>query len=508
MGGGIMSKPNLKLVGQGDAIQNPLHPEKKLITRRDFISAGLMGAAGTIVIPSVLDLVLMDKLAQAADCPVQGAFPGTIPFLVFDCAGGAGLPGNWIPFDQGGKYGQPLPNYDRMGLNNLSTTRIDRQFGAPMAAPTDPLPGQAINQNDLFSQVYMVLTDDTQLDKPTRDKLSMGILCHTSLSDNGSNQLSAASLITAAGAMGSQLKGPLGQRNSVSGGNSDVASANANYRAMSVASISSLSNALSFGPAFQKAPSGIRAAVAKAINRLTETQIGNLQKQTLGTQLSSLLSCNSSKLKDFVPATSALDARNDTDIAPIYGISKNSQATDPIAIEATIVKAAIEGNSGPGVITIPGCDYHVGNRGTGDAKDRELGIKLARAIRVAALKNKPLMFQIFTDGGIASDPGTRDWAGDDNNKSLTIVGFFDPRGRREMKSFQIGQYTKGQGADTNHYIGTEPAKVAHAVLLNYLAVIGQLSRYPQIAADAPAVAANAPVPQNMWEDLLLFPNAA
>ena len=107
----------------------------------------------------------------------------------------------------------------------------------------------------------------------------------------------------------------------------------------------------------------------------------------------------------------------------------------------------------------------------------EIGKRIVQAIQAAAQMGVAFAFQIFTDGGIYSDDATRNWRGDDNDKSLTIFGVYDPAGPREMVSTQIGRYTAGQGADRNHFLGTDPTLVASAVFLNYLAVCGRRSQF-------------------------------
>jgi hypothetical protein len=490
---------------------NPLHPEKPLVTRRDFLSSGALGFSATLMLPSVFSMVALERAARAGECPAGGAAPGAIPFLIFDCAGGASLSGNWVLSAQEGLQNKsnftPLPSYTKLGLVDMNRFKLDDRFGAPMAAALDPtdtnLTGTNAIQSLIFAQLHAILPNGT--DKVvTKDALTgvitsygapngspnyqknlrMGIMAHTSLSDSGSNMLSAVSLVTAAGMQGTRIKNGLGTRQSVSAGNSDAAGLQAAFRPMGINSIDSLNTALGYGPAFSALPNKMKEALGNVLLKLTGIQAQSLGAMNLGDQLASLTRCGHIKNLEYTGNASTIDARTDADCQAVYGINPGSSASASNVVTATLIKAALEGSSGPAVITVGGCDYHSGQRTDGDTKDTEIGTAIANAILLAARKGVAFAFQIFTDGGIYSDDATRDWRGDDNDKSLTIFGIYDPNGPRDMLATQLGRYTAGQGADRNHFLGTDPSRVAHAVLLNYLAVCGQRARFNEVAPDS------------------------
>src|SRR4051812_37129043 len=76
---------------------------KKLVSRRDFVSHGLTATFGTLFVPTLLGHILRSSEAYASNtaCPQVGASAGLLPFLSFDCGGGASLAGNWVPRDAG-----------------------------------------------------------------------------------------------------------------------------------------------------------------------------------------------------------------------------------------------------------------------------------------------------------------------------------------------------------------------------------------------------------------------
>src|SRR4051812_32729928 len=70
-------------------------------TRRDFLKYGIIPFAGTVLVPSALTQLLMASRARADECLAAGGGEA-IPFMVFDMAGGAALPGNFLVGKTGG----------------------------------------------------------------------------------------------------------------------------------------------------------------------------------------------------------------------------------------------------------------------------------------------------------------------------------------------------------------------------------------------------------------------
>ena len=142
----------------------------------------------------------------------------------------------------------------------------------------------------------------------------------------------------------------------------------------------------------------------------------------------------------------------------------------------------IQGNTGPGVITLGGFDYHGQGQTAADAKDREMGVQIGRAVELAYRLKKPLFFQLLTDGGVAGRGGTRDWQSDSNIRSLTVIGFYDPKAVPEQRRLQVGEYSDGEGVNQDHALmggGADiaPLRVADAVLANYLSACGRVGEY-------------------------------
>lgn len=480
--------------------RNPLHPERKLVTRRDFLSSGILGFSGMVMMPTALEMILFARAANAGQCSASAA-GGLPPLLIFDCAGGAALPGNWTPMDQGG---QPLPSYSNLGLDTANSWTLDNRFGAPMAAPLPPP-----QTSNFESQIFNAFA---ALPQAVQNCLQMGIIPANSSSDSQSNTFSPVSLVTAAGNIGSMVQTGLGMTAAESGGNSDWGSGNPSNKPMQINSADSLAAALSYGPAFKRLPQGVLDTLAKTLLNLSSSQASQFSNMNLGQQFNSLMQAGYIKNEGYTAGVTGIDPRLDVNAQMIFGITAGSSGNQRSVVLATLALNAIMGNSGPSVFTIGGCDYHDGTQTSGDSKDTEIGTTIAQCIQLAAAKGKKVTFIVYTDGGIYSDPGTRQWRGDDNQHGLAVFGVYDPAGKPAMNKTQIGWYNNGQVTDPNFAVGNDPLKVCHALFLNYLAVSGKAADYSSlIACQDPR---NTTLLSNLYSgnlsnmlaDLLLFPN--
>ena len=485
---------------QVPADRHPLHPERKLVTRRDFLSTGALSFGGMVMVPSVLEMTLFARAARAGTC-ADTAIAGMPPLLIFDCAGGAALPGNWVPMDKGG---QPLANYSNLGLATPNSWTLDNRFGAQMAGPLPP-PQTTTIQSNIFAQLSM-------LDPNLQRCIQMGTIPATSMSDSQSNTFSPLSLVTAAGLVGSKVQTGLGMTSAQSGGNSDCGSFNPSHKPMQIKSADALAAALSYGPAFKALPQGVLDTLASTLMKLSGTQAQRFNNMTLGQQFTQLMQAGYLKNQGYTAGVAGIDPRVDPDCQRIYNIMANTSGSDGGVVFATLALNAIMGNSGPAVLTIGGCDYHDGTQTSGDGKDTEIGKTMAQALQLAYAKGQKITFIVYTDGGIYSDPGVRNWRGDDNQHGMAIFGVMDPKGKPTMAKTQVGWYNDAQVTDPKLNVNNNPLMVCHSLFLNYLAVAGMADRYADIIACQDQ--RNTTLLPNLYSgsttamlnDLLLFPN--
>jgi hypothetical protein len=336
----------------------------------------------------------------------------SVPFLVFDLAGGAALPGNFLVGKHGGVYDW-LNSYTNLGWNPRADGAIDARFGLPMA-------GNGVSK--ILEGMLSVMSTEAQAG------LRMGSLLTWSMDDSRSNQLSALTLVSRAGNVGTAIPVGVGMYPTPSGGYSSGPLNDASLRPLHVQSLRSLTSA----------------------------------------------------------SDQVVDPRREYAVSDLYRLSENTSEFDRSVIIGAIVANVIQGRTGPGAITITGCDYTDETQTTGDTKDLEIGIEIGRAVELARRYRRPLFFQIITDGGMYARSGTRQWMADDGSKSMTVIGYYSPTGPvqyREEGRVQVGAYTDDQRVDMDTIIGGAPPLAAYATLVNYLGVINELSRFREIAPD-------------------------
>ncbi len=398
------------------------------------------------------------------DVVSKGLAGDLIPFLVFDMEGGGALPANFLVGGAGGPQ-DLLGSYNKLGWDP-KTDPLDATMGLPMGSTV--------------SGLYQGLVATASAD--ARARFRMGSLCHFADIDTSTNQLSAIQLAADAGAQGLIIQKRLGNRNRPSGGNSDVARNTAVGTPLFVQNVDDLTSAVSFGAAFDKFSDDSLTRYAKAARDLSAGQFAKLPSTPEGDRLRELASKAYETNLGYTGDLSALiDPRQNGIMQGIYGIDPGTQASAEAAINAGVVYNVLLGNSGPGCITLANCDYHDGTSTTGDQRDRQMGEIIGRAIEAAHQLQRPLFFQLITDGGCDNQTGTRLWVSDNAGTCMTVIGYYSPQGPREQVRTQIGRFTPGQVADQATLIGGTPAKAAFACFANYLHLHGALGEFASYA---------------------------
>lgn len=448
-----------------DKIKKPYIHENhaKPVTRRDFLAQGFISMSALALAPTALGYLFRESQAWAdtQGCSdAKGPAAGLIPFLVFDMAGGAGLPGNFLVGNKGGPK-DLLASYDTLGWDPREANSLDESFGVPMSA-----------------KYSKVLQGIKQFASPqAQTALRMGTMCNFSRDDTSVNPLSILTLVNKAGYTGAYVPTGLGNKSSFSGGNSEPVLKELTLKPMFVKSVNDVLDSFSYGPAFKgMSPAAIRA-MAQATKEMSAEQAKKLVGLPMGDQLAALAGCGYDRNLSYTDGVQGVDPRGEAVFQQLYGINANSQASSDPVVFATIVMNVLKGNTGPGAITIGGYDYHNQATTATDAKDLEMGQTIGRALEAAYRMGKPLFFQIVTDGGVYAKVGTRQWQGDSPVRSLTVVGWMNPAMPPKMKQTQIGNYSNGQGVDQTTLVGAEPSKTAYACFANYLKACGKVEDF-------------------------------
>ncbi len=434
------------------------HP---LVTRRQLMGHGLLGSAAFAFVPSLASMLFKASNAQAADDCGDDAGGAFTPFLIFDLVGGAAMPGNFLVGKQGGPE-DLLESYDLLGWDPRAAGALDKSFGLPMAA----------NYSKMLAGLRQTATPEALAN------LRMGSFCHFAQDDSSSNQLSPVTLVSKAGARGMYLPKGIGMKDSASGGNSNVIFNEPSLKPLFVSKVEDLLGAVSFGDAFSALGGAEMTRMAQGTLKMSLAQVAALPSSEQQRLLSELSNCGYKKNVAYTQGVTGLDPRGDADFQQVYGINQNTASNDPKVISASVTMNAIKGQSGPGVISLSGYDYHTGNQTAGDGKDLEFGQELGRAVEGAKRTGKPLFFQVLTDGGCGAAQGTRNWQTDQGIKCMTVIGYYRPDKVPDMVGpLQVGHYTDGQGVDRNTFIGADANKVAYAVFANYLNIQGRIGEF-------------------------------
>jgi hypothetical protein len=405
------------------------------LTRRELIHMGLIAGGGY--------LMPLSRLQRAF--ALAGSSP-RLPFLVFDLAGGAAMPGNFLVGGAGGPE-DLVENYRQHGWNPRASNSLDRIFGLPMSR----------ERSKMLEGLRQTLPKEITASS-SQQMLKMASFAHFSLDDTTMNRSSAVSMVAKSGLNGQYVKAGLGMLSSPSGGNSDVYLRDAKFRPRAVRSSKDVMGLTLFDDDYTELDARTRKAI---FNNLKEAAGNNSDLRDAYESIENL--------GISIPAMDVTQS----EISSLYGQNGSE-------LEASIVHNVLNGYTGPGVITIGNCDYHDNTVTTGDAKDLAIGQSIGRAVAAAHLLKKPLLIQIITDGGIysrRSDNYERAWTGDANQHGLSVLAYFHPSKPVKLRQVQVGHYTDGGQVEQSTFIGSGPEKMALGVLLNYLSLTGNMDRF-------------------------------
>jgi len=421
-------------------LQSPGYEDHKFsMSRRELIKMGLIAGGAVFTQYSFLQQAFAQTNAQVS-----------IPFLTFDIAGGASMPGNFLVGQTGGPE-DLCADYRQHGWNPRDSDSLYKNFGLPMSK----------KKSKMLAGLKETLPKEIS-ENEAQTFLKMASFCHFSIDDTSTNHSSALSLVAKSGLRGRYIHSGIGTRTSLSGGNSDTLLADSQFKPKAVQGIDEFLNLTSFGREFESKTPGER----KQIFDKLKTAAKDYPELTNAYQ----------DLSQLGVRQPALDPRLNTQMAELYNLQPD--ASTGLELEAAIIYGTLKGFTGPSVLTLEDCDYHTQSEDKGAAKDLEFGQRLGRAIHAAYLLKTPLMFQIITDGGVYAKPSddyNRAWVGDANQHSLSVIGYFNPKGNLSLRKQQVGRYTQEAQVDTTTSIGKGPEKMVSGVIANYLNISGQMS---------------------------------
>jgi len=482
---------------------------KKPVTRRDFISQGMMAGTATIATPSLLGLFGASQKAHAALSPdvealknacgiaVQGA--GKIPFICFDLAGGANISGsNVLVGNRGGQLDfLSSAGYSKLGLpGDIIPSVVNAQTGLSDFINNDY--GLSFHSDSAFLRGIQEKTDAT-----TAQNTAGAVIPARSDNDSGNNPHNPMYGINKIGADGSLLT-LIGSRNSDSGGNSmsPMSMIDLAVRPTKVDRPSDVTGLVDIGDLVGLLSQEDAVSVMESVYRISDKKMDNVQTNVSSDAvIKELVRCGyvkSADLADRFGDPSTLNPELDTDIVGPTGIFTQAEfdSDSEFRKTAAVMKLVVNGFAGAGTITMGGYDYHTGDRSTGEIRDLRAGRCMGACLEYAKRVGVPIMIYVFSDGSVASNGSIDDsvdgrgkgvWTGDNSSTASSFFMVYNPDGRatliggtpdEQAVHQQIGYMRSDASVETaSSPAANNPNLLVETVLLNYMALHGEQNQF-------------------------------
>jgi hypothetical protein len=452
------------------AYKNP-EGHRPLLTRRDFLQAGIIQGAAAFALPSLSGLIGSDVLAAAGSTPISNP-PA---YLEINCAGGAAFLGSIAMLDSNRGI---LPSYNLCGQGSRSAAEQNmvKAFGNQVT----------MFKTGLFKGLMGVIGSQTNV-------LQNAALINLATSigaDSGSNPMSAFGLVQANIASGKYLP------NLQTYSSFNLPAYVSPPSPIIVQGVDSISDVVRprSDDAISQFGVGTQSSLMKYLKQMNDSQTSRWTSRVGGSILKSNVDAASQKVSDLIKdPTINFDPRKDAAFTQIWK-SVWDGAVDPdlslsesgpevanrSLAESVIVYAMTRGYATTGGIFRTGYDYHGGSRVITDAKDAEIGKLIGRVLLSFQAVNKPVFIYITTDGTCfapSSEQGGNQWVGDSNINTVNMVIAYRPgvgvsvtttAGKPET---QVGSFTSGQVSDALHAVAS-PRGSAAAAFVNYLNFAG------------------------------------
>ncbi len=441
----------------------------KPVTRRDFLSAGIIPFAASIAVPNWMSLIIgQNANAQTAiSCPLPESL---IPFVTLNLAGGAAMASNYVPMNSGR---EPVSSYTKLGLGN-NQVPIEREFGnAPFAG---------MNNGVLISKMLTGIRAQANAD--TLSKTAFIAIPCDSQNDTSTNKFDVSGAITKAGLQGTNLPN-LGRANTRSGIRQESAII-APPAPLVVSSYTALLSSIGYSATLGRNLNQTQKnSLAKLMSNLNSSQSRKLASIRGATGVKNVLDCAGIKNVDIVEkGASIVDPRQNTSFSGVWGLNANTAANNRELIFGSMVYNSLIGQAGVSNLELGGYDYHDNTRTTGDTRDQDAGVTIGRVLQSASVIGKPVMIYVISDGSVFSgDSQDRNapWQGDRGSNGVAYLFYFDPNGRPATSDYQIGNFTDNQAADPAFVTGANPELAAAAVFANWCQANKRMALFDKVA---------------------------
>lgn len=434
------------------------HLHAKPVTRREFLATGLIPFTASALMPSWLQIFAKAGVAQAQDLACKATVP-LCNFVGLKLSGGAALAANFVPHD---KSLQLLPSYSKMGLGKGSNLALARAFSnnAPF-----------YDQSQILAGIMSVATPATLAQS------SFVGVCVRSQDDSQANKFDITGLVAKAGLSGKILPN-LGRANTETGVN-NLAAYMRPSAPLIVGRFEDIPNSLGVAGTLGGLSQNQQKALFRSLQNLSTSQANKLSGLNGADTLRRLASESQSQNLQLVSDRSSLDIDplSNAAFAQAWNVNNNTNKSSMDFAFATMMYNALNGNAGTVNLEIGGYDYHNNTRTSGDQKDREAGVVIGKILQSFAVMGKKGFLVVTSDGSVSSpesDVAGGPWASDRGTAGSAYLIAYDPTTPPQTKSFQLGHFTSGQGADDAFVSGASPETAAGAMFVNYLAFNQQI----------------------------------
>jgi hypothetical protein len=495
----------LRKVPKGLPVDAPLRhgDHRQPVTRREFLSAGLVSGSATVALPGLIASLLTpearaDVIANldaagldASGCGIS-AGAGKIPFIAFDLSGGANIAGsNVLMGREGGQMDfLTTAGYSKLGIPGNMTPNlpgfVDETFGIAFHSDSAFLRGMKLRA----------------VTPTTAANTDGAIIAARSENDTGNNPHNPMYGIYRAGADG-QLLTLIGSVSSDSGGSSMAPSyltdlAVRPTKVDRASDVTGLVDTGELGTLFANPADAV--AVLESMAVMSDRKLGRVAARlgsTRDAQIRKFAQCGyvkSAYLAERFSSPAALNPSLDPLIVGPGGIFTQAEYDGDREFQkvAAVMKMVIDGNAGAGTVQMGGYDYHTGERATGELRDLRAGQCMGACLEYAARRNKPLMIYVFSDGSLSSNGmldnsingrGKGVWTGDNQSTAASLMLVYNPGGRPGLRlpGRQVGWYTgDGSIATSSSPAANSVNLLVETVVLNYLALHGEEGRFNSV----------------------------
>ena len=475
-----LSKEDLELQNE----KNRLHEEEQLVlykraceahshkpvTRRDFLSHGLISFTAAMASPGIASLILNPSTLLASDqaeCADDVGGHALCPFIGISLSGGASMFSEVIPMDV---KGDPLPEYDTIGLGANAMSSLSMQFGNTpfhsrsnmLAGILESIPDMAV-RNAIFSKTTWVS------------------MCAASQDDTSTNMKDITGLVLHAGLVGTKVSNAGNGSNTAAGHHSPAVIVPP--PAARLTSVGDVVNATSIAGnrGLATLSEKDRGSLFNLINKLSDSDKKRIIQSSGGKTLSHLVQCATAKNIDLASTPPPpVDARRSESLKSIWNINEQTGANTRDAVFASLSNLALTGLAGPVNLVMGGYDYHGTAAAQGrNIRNKEAGQVIGKILATAHAQSQKVFLHITTDGAVSFPRGSSDYdampSGDGGSRGGDFLVAYDPAKKPDVKSTQIGGFNINQGVDRSTVVGADVIKASAAVFANYLAYNNKLN---------------------------------